>query len=433
MKERSSDKKGYASDNKKINPWRHSLFEPSASVQGTYKCELNKDLHNNNSLLGQLNDAFNKVNPCLAKKVLTRTASEAVAKICTNALVSKALSLRRIHAGLIMKGVHSINALSFSHSNVESWESYHTVGSEPYFYDSSYTPVKHIQAIPVDQHGRCVVSKEIGTSNLMSMRPIKWQCASECRQPSKEEIEVIGTTKSLFKMSLDEIHQGLNKIDRGCTLVQQAQAIIPDTPDNGKQPRVSELHGHPISCEMLSCACPLRAIRASSTHYPILRTFLWLVYSVRKSHLAVAHIDKALSSGNVEEVVHTLGFSDLSLVFSEDGSDNAVFVKDHSVPGLGSIEHHLLISNADLIAEVQARWKDDPEFPCCSCERLHQRKQVSSVNFTHDKYHTDIWMQLRAYLDEHTLDQNYLYKNLYTLFMCMVTILKLLHLDQLPQ
>ena len=183
--------------------------------------------------------------------------------------------------GLIMKGVHSINALSFSHSNVESWERYHTVGSEPYFYDSSYTPVKHIQAIPVDQHGRCVVSKEIGTSNLMSMRPIKWQCASECRQPSKE---VIGTTKSLFKMSLDEIRQGLNKIDRGCTLVQQAQATIPDTPDNGKQPRVSELHGHPISCEMLSCACPLRVIRASSTHYPILRRFMWLVYSVRKSH-----------------------------------------------------------------------------------------------------------------------------------------------------
>ena len=96
-------------------------------------------------------------------------------------------------------------------------------------------------------------------------------------------------------------------------------------------------------------------------------------------------------------------------MFSEDGSDNAVFVEDYSVPGLGSIEHHLLKSNADLIAEVQARWKDDPEFPYCSCERLHQRKQVSGVNFTHDKYHTDNWMQLRPYLDEHTLDQNYLY------------------------
>ena len=295
--------------------------------------------------------------------------------------------------GGIIKGVCFINALSFSHSNVDSWEHCHTVGSELYFYDSSYTPFKHVQAIPVDQHGRCVVSKEIGT---MSMRPLKWQCCSECRQPSKEEVEVICTTKFLFKMSLDaldEIRQGLDKIDRGCTLVQQAWATIPDTPDNGEQPRVSELHGDPISCEMLSCACPLRVIRAASTHYPMLRRFLWLLYSVHKSHLTVARIDEALSSGNVQEVVHTLGFADLSLVFSEDGSENAVFVEDHLVPGLGSIENHLLISYADVIAELQARWKDDPEFPCCSCERLHQRKQVSGVDFTRDdKYHTDIWM-----------------------------------------
>ena len=279
--------------------FRYSLFEPNDSVQGTHKCELNKALHKNSALLGELNDAFNKVNPRLAKKVLTRTANEAVAKICTNALVSKALSMRRVHAGVIIKGVRSINALSISHSNVDGWECCHTVGSEPYSYDSSYTPVKHVQAMPVDQHGHCVVSKQIGTSNPMSMWPIKWQCTNECRQPSKEEIEVMCTTKSLFKMSLYEIRQGLDKIDRGCTLVQQAQATIPDTPDNGEQPRVSELHGHPISCEMLSRTCPLRVIR------PTLRRFMRLLYSVHKSHLAVAHIDKALSSGNVQEVVST--------------------------------------------------------------------------------------------------------------------------------
>eukprot|EP00731_Ephydatia_muelleri_P009513 Em0005g99a len=32
-RKKQSDKKGYVNDNKKINPWRHSLFEPSASVQ----------------------------------------------------------------------------------------------------------------------------------------------------------------------------------------------------------------------------------------------------------------------------------------------------------------------------------------------------------------------------------------------------------------
>ena len=58
---------------------------------------------------------------------------------------------------------------------------------------------------------------------------------------------------------------------------------------------------------------------------------------MRKHYHAVAHIDEALSSGNVEEVVHTLGFADLSLVFSEDGSKNAVFVEDHSVPGLAPL------------------------------------------------------------------------------------------------
>ena len=126
------------------SPFRYSLFEPNDTVQGTYKCKLNKALRKNSSLLGELNDAFNKVNPSLATKVLTRTASEAVAKICTNALVSKALSLRRVHAGVIIKGVRFINALSFSHSNIDSWERCHTVGSEPYFYDSSYTPVKHV-------------------------------------------------------------------------------------------------------------------------------------------------------------------------------------------------------------------------------------------------------------------------------------------------
>ena len=72
-------------------------------------------------------------------------------------------------------------------------------------------------------------------------------------------------------------YDGLDKIDRGCTLVQQAQATIPDTADDGEQPRVSELHGHPISCEMLSCACQLRVFQAASTHYPMLRRFLWLL------------------------------------------------------------------------------------------------------------------------------------------------------------
>ena len=62
----------------------------------------------------------------------------------------------------------------------------------------------------------------------------------------------------------------------------------------------------------------------ASTNQAALRSFLWFLYSVRKSHLAVTHIDVAISSGNVEEVVHTLVFADPSPVFSADGSVNSV-------------------------------------------------------------------------------------------------------------
>ena len=43
---------------------------------------------------------------------------------------------------------------------------------------------------------------------------------------------------------------------------------------------------------------------------------------------------------------------------------------------------------------------DDAVFPCCSCERLCQRKQVSLFNFSLDKYNTDAWVRLRAHIVE---------------------------------
>ena len=115
--------------------------------------------------------------------MLTRTASEAVAEICTNALVSKALSLRRVHAGALIKGARSINVLSFSHSNVDSWERCYTVGSEPYFYDSSYTPSRikphACQWIPymVAQH----VSLNLAIQDVASMAAKTCSLGSLCK------------------------------------------------------------------------------------------------------------------------------------------------------------------------------------------------------------------------------------------------------------
>ena len=46
---------------------------------------------------------------------------------------------------------------------------YHTAGSEPYFFDTSYTNTRGPGAIPVDLNGRCAVAEEIGDRNKDTM------------------------------------------------------------------------------------------------------------------------------------------------------------------------------------------------------------------------------------------------------------------------
>ena len=96
-----------------------------------------------------------------------------------------------------------------------------------------------------------------------------------------------------------------------------------------------------------------------------------------------------------------LGLADkLSDLFSDEGVQHAVVSDDHSSPaGLGCIERHLLVTHADLIAELRSKFCDDPEFACCSCERLCQRKQVFCVDFSNlGKYNISTWLALKAHI-----------------------------------
>ena len=157
--------------------------------------------------------------------------------------------------------------------------------------------------------------------------------------------------------------------------------------------------GHPIYCELPECSSPLRVIRAASPHFPVLRTFTRLLYKARKCHMTILAIDSALASGNIDELIPFMGMKDnLSDLFSEDGVEHAVVSEDHLSSGLGCIERDLKVTHADLIAELQSKFNDDAEFACCSCERLFQRKQVSCVNFSLDKYETDTWQRLKAHV-----------------------------------
>ena len=372
-----------------------------------YNGGLEKAILRDSELLSEVNDAFCKSHPLLAQKVVTRSARAAVSKIGADALVSKALSVRRAKAGSLIKTIREVSALKLEENDIFVGHGYHTAGSEPYFFINSYTYTKRLEAIPVDLNGRCVVAEEIGDRDKDTMRPLKWKCTNECRKLTSEEVELVVRTKSLFQMSIEDLRAGLDGLDSGCGHVHTDITLKLHS-------GFIEQLGHPIYCKLPECSSPLRVIRAATPHFPVLRTFTRLLYKARKCHMTILAIDSALSCGNIDELIPFLGlkakFSDL---FSEDGVEHAVVSEDHSSSGLGCIERDLKVTHADLIAELQSKFNDDAEFACCSYERLCQRKQVSRVSFSLDKYKTDAWQRTKALVLQNGVTEQLLYICLY--------------------
>ena len=53
---------------------------------------------------------------------------------------------------------------------------------------------------------------------------------------------------------------------------------------------------------------------------------------------------------------------------------------------------------AGIIEEFYGKLKEDPEFTCCSCERLLLKKTLTHFNFTVEKFKSSVWIQLKNYL-----------------------------------
>ena len=85
----------------------------------------------------------------LAQKVVTRSARAAVSKIkiSADALLAKALSVRRSQAGSLLKTIRKVNAKKLQESDILVGHRFHTAGAEPYFFDNSYTHTKQHGAI----------------------------------------------------------------------------------------------------------------------------------------------------------------------------------------------------------------------------------------------------------------------------------------------
>ena len=118
-------------------PYTYSLFEPNSRTLAEYGVRLEKAILRDSELLSEVNNAFCNSHPLLAQKVVTRSARAAISKISADALLAKALSVRRSQAGSLLKTIRKVNAKKLQESDILVGHRFHTAGAEPYFFDNS--------------------------------------------------------------------------------------------------------------------------------------------------------------------------------------------------------------------------------------------------------------------------------------------------------
>ena len=180
--------------------------------------------------------------------------------------------------------------------------------------------MKNTTPIVIDASGRCVIAQELGERDAKSERPLKWKCTRECKLPTPDErIRIVGI-KALFK---DLTHK--------------------------------------------------------------LRRFLAALYESIWNHKHILSLDQALQSGDFEMLVKFCYADDYQKILSSatvmDTSSNVSSIQNARIAlqqlKLPDLEADLYLGYTEMIVNLEKKLSDDAEFARCSCERLHQRRQVT--------------------------------------------------------
>ena len=142
---------------------RYSLSAPNQCMKETYVQNMKKSIASNACLKQKLLTAFKACRKPLADKIQPSKLTNAVANIVVRRLFQRVLEIRKMAVGNLLKCAKSIKQLDLSRDDFG--ECCHDQSTEPFFYDSSYTMVKHA-TIAVDSNGRCVIAEEIGKRDL---------------------------------------------------------------------------------------------------------------------------------------------------------------------------------------------------------------------------------------------------------------------------
>ena len=159
-----------------------------------------------------------------------------------------------------------------------------------------------------------------------------------------------------------------------------------------------QLSGHPIPCASGSCSSLIRTNAAIAVHYPKLRSLLHLLYCAKKYHQCILDIDSALSAADFNHLMIAAGVSDSVQLFQ---SDHTVHNNSQGTPiqqGLPGLEAKVYVKHATVITQFEEKLNDDPKYACCSCERLLQRKAVTSMKNSGQNFSSPMWQKLKQHM-----------------------------------
>ena len=284
------------------------------------------------------------------------------------------------------------------------------MSSEPYFYDLAYQITERNATIPVNETGQCIVAEQLVTTCKDASTDkgvMRWKCTSECKTVSLAEVDAIVKLLQTFKTPMDQVRIALDSWDRGCPNGHYYVKVL-DTETFGDFGTIRR-RGHPLVCfNDGGCDSKIRILRAASTHYPKLRTFLHYLHNAIRSHVTVREIDQFLGAGNFCVLMQMCEVETFECLLCDREWRN--LEATDTEPTFS--ESRLLVANAILINDYEKQLLDDPDHVCCSSERLHRRKSVSKL-LVSGNLGSIVWPKLKAFIL-----QNNETEETDTLFMC---------------
>ena len=144
--------------------------------------------------------------------------------------------MHKEHAGCLLKSIRTVRSLQVK-GRQDFGKGCHIMGTESYFYDSSYQLVQRDFAIPINNAGQCIVANEIEPEE--GSKGIKmWECSCECKQLTDAEVAAI-VSLSAFDAQMQDLRHALDTCDDGCphghyTKVLELAPIPVELMDDGR-------------------------------------------------------------------------------------------------------------------------------------------------------------------------------------------------------